>query len=85
MEKQISIVEMSRSRELRVNLTEFKGYDLVGLRWWDEPDADSEGKSTPTKRGVSFDVRDLPKVIAALQETEREARAAGLFDAAEAA
>ncbi len=27
MEKQISIVEMSRSRELRVNLTEFKGYD----------------------------------------------------------
>ncbi len=45
----------------------------------------TEGKSTPTKRGVSFDVRDLPKVIAALQETEQEARVAGLFDAAEAA
>ncbi len=85
MEKQISIVEMSRSRELRINLAEYKGYDLVGLRWWDEPDADSEGKSTPTKRGVSFDVHDLPKVIAALQETEQAARAAGLFDEAEAA
>ena len=44
MEKQISIVEMSRSRELRVNLTEYKGYDLVGLRWWVEPD---EGSKLP--------------------------------------
>ena len=36
IEKQISVVEMSRSRELRVDLTEFKGHDLVGLRWWGE-------------------------------------------------
>ncbi len=58
MEKQISVVEMSRSRELRVDLTEFKGHDLVGLRWWDEAEDDDERDRVPTKKGVSFEVSD---------------------------
>ncbi len=50
IEKQISVVEMSRSRELRVDLTEFKGHDLVGLRWWDEAEDDDERDRVPTKK-----------------------------------
>ncbi len=80
MDKRITVVQMSRSRELRVDLNEFKGHDLVALRWWAEPEDGSEEERHPTKNGVSFNVRDLPAVIAALREAEKEARKAGLFN-----
>ncbi len=84
MAKQISTIETSKFRELRVSINEFKGHQMVGLRQWVTPYKDKEGERIPTKNGVSFHVRDLPAVIAALQETEQAARAAGLFSEAAA-
>ena len=81
MEKQISITEVGRARELRVDITEFKGHDLVGLRWYAEPDEGSKVERNSTKNGISFDVSNLPAVIFALQQVERAAREAGLIDA----
>ena len=82
MEKQISIIKTTRFRELRVSIGEFKGHDMVGLRQWVAPYRGSDEERIPTTNGVSFNVRDLPAVIAALREAEHEARADGLLSEA---
>ena len=79
MDKQISIIETSKFRDLRVGISEYKGYDMVQVRQWVTPYQGDDSERIPTKNGVSFNVRDLPAVIAALQEAEQEARAAGLL------
>ncbi len=79
MEKQISTIETGKFRDLRVSISDWKGHDMVGLRQWVTPYKENEGDRIPTKNGVSFHVRDLPEVIAALRKAEQEARAAGLF------
>ncbi len=84
MEKHISTIETTKFRELRVDISEYKGHDMIGLRQWVQPYSGDDSERIPTKNGVSFNVRDLPAVIAALQEAEQEARAAGLFNEAAA-
>ena len=79
MEKQISIIETSKFRDLRVGISEYKGHDMVQVRQWVTPYQGEDSDRIPTKNGVSFNVRDLPAVIAALQEAEHKARAAGLL------
>ena len=85
MEQTIATIEKNRMEEIRVGLSEYQGHDLVNLRIYANYDAeDSERK--PTKKGVTLRVEKLPELIAALQETQREAEAAGLLKAkAEAA
>ena len=78
MDKEISTIETSKFRELRVSIGEFKGHDMVGLRVWVTPYKGDDSERIPTKNGVSFNVRALPAVITALQEAEQEARMAGL-------
>lgn len=79
MDKHISTVEKNAIEEIRVGLSEFQGHDLIGIRIWASYDsADSEKR--PTKKGVNLRVDRLPKLIAALQEAEREAIEAGLLD-----
>ena len=85
MEKQIRTIKTSRFRELRVGISEFKGHDMVQVRQWVTPYQGDDSERIPTKNGVSFNVRDLPEVIAALQEAEQEARAAGLLNEADVA
>ncbi len=80
MDKQISTIETSKFRDLRVEFREYKGHNMVGVRQWVAPYEGGDSKRIPTKNGVSFKVKDLPAVIAALQEAEREARRAGLFN-----
>ncbi len=82
MNKEISIIETSKFRELRISIAEFKGHDMVGLRQWVAPYQGSDDERIPTKNGVSFNVRDLLAVIAALREAELEARADGLLSEA---
>ncbi len=80
MDKKISTIETSKFRDLRVEIREYKGHDMVGVRQWVKAYEGDDSKRIPTKNGVSFKLRDLPAVIAALQEAEREARLAGLFN-----
>ena len=70
---------------MRVGISEFKGHDMVQVRQWVTPYQGDDSERIPTKNGVSFNVRDLPEVIAALQEAEQEARAAGLLNEADVA
>ncbi len=80
MEKQIRIIPTTKFRDLRVSLSEYKGHDMVGVRQWVAPYEGGDSKRIPTKNGVSFKLKELPAVIAALQEAERVARRAGLFN-----
>ena len=85
MDKKISTIETSKFRDLRVEIREYNGHDMVGLRQWVMAYQGDDSKRILTRNGISFKVRDLPAVIAALQEAEREARLAGLFTDDEAA
>ena len=80
MDKQIKIIATTKFRQLRVEIRDYKGHDMVGVRQWVKAYEGDDSKRIPTKNGVSFKLRDLPAVIAALQEAETEARLAGLFN-----
>ncbi len=80
MNKEISVIKTSKFRDLRVEIREFKGHSMCGLRQWVERYEGDDAKRIPTRNGISFKIRELPAVIAALQEAETEARAGGLFD-----
>ena len=77
MNKLISTIAKHSIDEIRVEVSEFKGYDLVGIRIWTE--LENSKDKVPTKRGISVNVRLLPELREALEKTEREAREAGLL------
>ncbi len=83
MDKHISTIKTSQFRDLRVEIREYKGHAMTGVRQWIAPYRGDDSKRIPTKNGVSFKVKELPAVIAALQEAEREARQAGLLSEAD--
>jgi hypothetical protein len=64
--------------EIRVELAEFNGYDLIHLRVWTEP-RNGGSERIPTKAGIACRVTLLPDLIEALRQAEAAARAAGLL------
>ena len=77
MEATIAVIEKNSSEEVHVDLSEYRGHDLVSIRVW--ANYDGEKPKRPTKKGVTVKVEKLPELIAALQEAEKQARAAGLL------
>ena len=76
MQKIISEIEKNKSEIIRVELTEFSGYDLVGMREY----VSREGEDpTPTKKGITCNVNLLPELKAAIIEAEQAAIEAGLL------
>lgn len=67
----------NKVEDLRIGIGKYKGHALVSLRVWVDQYQSTE--KAPTKKGISVRVQLLPKLIAALQEAEKEARAAGMF------
>ena len=83
MEATIAVVSKNQIEEVRVTLGEFQGHDLVSARVYATRDA--SGERVPTKKGLTLSIQKLPDLIEALQEAEREARAAGLLESSAAA
>ena len=79
MKTDIATIEKNKIEELRVALKEYKGHDYVDVRTYVEPYADEGQGRAPTKKGVALALTKLPELIAALQQAESEARAAGLL------
>ena len=77
MEKHITTFEKNKSEEVRVELSEFNGHDLVAARIYATSRAD--GTRVPTRKGLTLNVKLLPALIEGLQAAEVEARAAGLL------
>jgi hypothetical protein len=78
MEKTVSVIPKSGTEEVRVDLSEYRGHDLVSIRIYANYDSADEPKR-PTKKGVTLKVEKLPELIAALQQAKTDARAAGLL------
>jgi hypothetical protein len=72
----IATIQKNAREELRIALTRFKEYDLISLRVWA---SGKDGDAVPTKAGFALRVALLPELRAAIEEAEREARAAGLL------
>ncbi len=76
-ETTIATIERSKTSEIRVRLLEFHDKPYVDIRMFVVVDA---AERVPTKKGIAVPPALVGDVIAALQDAEREARAAGLID-----
>src|SRR5438270_1261047 len=74
----ISVIRKNAAEEIRVELSEFNGHQLVNFRVWTDP-RDGGAERIPTKAGIACRVALLPEIIEALQQAETEARERGLL------
>ncbi len=82
MDKTIAEIPKNSREKIVVALSEFspeagKVFDMVAARIHFD---DGAGNYRPGKNGINISVRLLPELVAALQEAETEARAAGLIE-----
>jgi len=66
-DRHVATIPKNSREELRVSLTEFKGYNLASLRVWFQAE---DGSMRPGKAGLVIRVERLPDLIAALQRAE---------------
>jgi Transcriptional Coactivator p15 (PC4) len=78
MNAPIAVLRKNLTEEIRVELSEFNGHDLINIRVWAEP-RNGGDERIPTKAGIAAKVALLPELIAALQKAEVAARKAGLL------
>lgn len=67
----IATVQKNAREELRVSLTEFKGYKLASLRVFFQAD---DGTMRPSRSGLVLRIEKLPDLILALQRASMEAK-----------
>ena len=79
MEETVAVIEKNAMEEVHVELSEYRGHDLVSVRIYANYGSTEEPKR-PTKKGVTLKVDKLPDLILALQEAERQALKAGLLN-----
>ena len=77
----IATIEKSATTELRVQIREYRGTTFVDIRTYATSDATGRA---PTHKGVTVPPERLGELIAALQEAETQAQAAGLIPTPEA-
>ena len=73
MKKHIASINKNSSEIIKVELSEFNGHDLLGVRVW------MKDTDRPTAKGITVGVKLIPDLIGALRTAEAEARAAGLL------
>jgi transcriptional coactivator p15 (PC4) len=71
-------IRKNAAEEIRIELTEFNGHQLINIRVWTEP-RNGGSERIPTKAGIACRVALLPEIIDALQQAEARARARGLL------
>ena len=73
-----AVLRKNMTEEIRIELSEFRGHDLINIRVWTDP-RDGGAERIPTKAGIACRIALLPELIAALQQAEAEARMRGLL------
>ena len=70
MEKLIDTFKKNNFEEVRTQLTEYKGYDLVDIRVW----SSVEGwEPRPTRKGITLKTELLPDLERAVKKAVKEA------------
>lgn len=67
--------------QVRICLDSYQGVDLIDMRITVEL-GETAGVRTPTKKGLSLRVEQLPDLIAALQKAQVAAQSEGILEAA---
>lgn len=75
MQQVVETIEKNSKEQIHVELTEFKGHDLLGVRVY----AQTDNGWLPTKKGITVNVRLIPELVAALKKAEAAALKAGLI------
>jgi hypothetical protein len=75
MQQVIETIEKNLKEQVRIELTEFKGYDLLAVRVY----AKTDSGFIATKKGITVNVKLLPDLVNALQKAEAAAIQAGLI------
>ena len=73
----IATVPKNAREEIRIDLTEYRGHDLIDCRTY----ANNGVDFIPTKKGITLSISHLPALIKGLRLAESEARECGLLDA----
>ena len=73
MEKLIATFDKNASEEVRVQLREFRGHQLLDMRVYFRPDDGSEPR--PTRKGLSVSINLMPKLLEAVQAAMAELKA----------
>jgi hypothetical protein len=68
--------ELNRRETLRIELHEFKGNQLIGVRKWFASDS---GALAPGRDGINLNVKHLPKLAEAIAQALSRANAEGLI------
>ncbi len=72
MQKDIATIVKNAQEEIRVQLTEYRGYDLVDVRIWTKSlSGEENAPEKPTKKGLTVKLSVIPDLIAALSEALR--------------
>ena len=75
MAQLVRVIPKNSIEEVRVELINYRGHDLVGMRVYS--DFTKSKEMLPTKKGLTMSVEKLPELIEALQEARSKAEAAG--------
>jgi hypothetical protein len=70
--------ELNSRESLRVELHEFKGVQIVGIRKWFPA---ASGAMAPGKDGINLNLKHQPRLAAAVNDALSKARADGLITA----
>jgi hypothetical protein len=68
--------ELNSRESVRVELHEFKGTQLIGIRKWF---AGANGAMAPGKSGINLNLKHLPRLAAAVNDALSKAREDGLI------
>jgi hypothetical protein len=68
--------ELNKRESVRVELHEFKGTQLIGIRKWF---VGSDGTMRPGKSGINLNLKHLPRLTAAINDALSNARASDLI------
>ncbi len=70
MEKLVKVIPKNKVQEIRVELKEFKGYNIIDLRIWNTvPNSDEK---RPTQKGITLNVSLLPELKEAVALLDKE-------------
>lgn len=72
----IASVPKNAREEIRIELTEYKGHNLVACRVWATK---ADGETVPTPKGITLKLDKLAPVLKALSDAEQEAKRQGLL------
>ena len=73
----ISIIESSKSADVRIRFTEWHGRNYCDVRKFVTTGA--AGEREPTRKGIAIPIKLLGEVIEALHEAQRAAEASGFL------